>query len=207
MHPLLQMIGGGESDTLDYKKEITSAIKIAKTMVSFANHKGGRLLVGVRDDKTISGIQSEEENYMLDLAANFYCKPAIAIEIIEWNYKGKIVLEVKVPNGNDKPYYAKGDDEKWWVYIRVKDQSLLASKVTVDVLKKSTSNENTLVNFTSKEKALLDYLNANNRITIKEYCKLINISRWRATKTIVNLVMVGVIREHTHEAMAFYTLS
>jgi predicted HTH transcriptional regulator len=207
MHPLLQIISGGESDTLDYKKEITSAIKIAKTMVSFANHKGGRLLVGVRDDKTISGIQSAEENYMLDLAANFYCKPAIAIEIVEWNYKGKIVLEVKVPNGNDKPYYAKGDDEKWWVYIRVKDKSLLASKVTVDVLKKSTSNENTLVNFTSKEKALLDYFNANNRITIKEYCKLINISRWRATKTIVNLVLVGVIREHTNEAMAFYTLS
>lgn len=207
MHPLLQLISGGESETLDYKKEITSVIKIAKTMVSFANHKGGKLLIGVRDDKTIAGIHSEEEKYMLDLAANFYCKPAIGIEITEWNFKNKIVLEVAVPSGDAKPYFAKGEDDKWWVYVRVKDQSLLASKVTVDVLKRNNNLHNEAINFTSKEKALLDYLKENHRITLKEYCKLINISRWRATRTMVNLVSVGIIREHTHEARAFYTLS
>ena len=61
----------GEGDMLDYKQEITSANKIAKTMVSFANHKGGTLLVGVRDNKSIAGIRTEDEKYMLDLAASF----------------------------------------------------------------------------------------------------------------------------------------
>ena len=73
----------GEGETLDYKQEISSAYKIAKTMVSFANHKGGVLLVGVRDNRTIAGIRSEDEKYMLDLAASFYCKPEIELELIK----------------------------------------------------------------------------------------------------------------------------
>ncbi|MGB4774899.1 MAG: ATP-binding protein, partial [Daejeonella sp.] len=51
----------GEGATLDFKKTITSCEKIARTMVSFANNKGGRLLVGVSDDGTINGVKSEEE--------------------------------------------------------------------------------------------------------------------------------------------------
>ena len=88
---------------LDYKQEITSAHKIAKTMVSFANHKGGTLLVGVRDNRTIAGIRTEEEKYMLDLAASFYCKPEIILDIIEHQISGKIVLECIVPESEEKP--------------------------------------------------------------------------------------------------------
>lgn len=207
MKHLMRLIAAGESEVLDFKKEITSAVKIAKTMVSFANHKGGRLLVGVRDDKTIVGIKTEEEKYMLDLAANFYCKPPIPIVIKEWETNGKIVLEALIPEGKDKPYYAKGDDEKWWVYIRVKDESLLASKITVDVLKRSADAESTMIKFGTKEEALFDFLKKKNKITLKEYAKLINVSRWRASKILVNLISVGVIREHTFEHTPFYTLS
>jgi predicted HTH transcriptional regulator len=181
--------------------------KIAKTMVSFANHKGGRLLIGVRDDKTIVGIKTEEEKYMLDLAANFYCKPPVELIIKEWNVNGKIVLEALIPEGKEKPYYSKGEDEKWWVYIRVKDQSLLASKVTVDVLKRSAEEQSAAISFSSKEEALFNYLKQNERITLKQFSKLINVSRWRATKILVNLISVGVIREHTFEQTPFYTLS
>ena len=203
---LYRFIEEGESETLDFKKEITSAHKIAKSMVSFANHKGGRLLIGVRDDKVITGIKTEEEKYMLDLAANFYCKPAVEIKIKEYNVNGKTVLEALIPEGQNKPYYAKGDDEKWWVYVREKDQSVLASKVTVDVLKRHANGEQTKIEYSSKEKALLDYLKAHQRITLKEFCKLINVSRWRATKILVNLVSIGVIREHSYESTPFYTV-
>ena len=94
----------GEGETLDYKQEISSASKIAKTMVSFANHKGGVLLVGVRDNRSIAGIRSEDEKYMLDLAASFYCKPEIELELEEHNIGGKVILECTVPEGESKPY-------------------------------------------------------------------------------------------------------
>jgi len=196
----------GEGDQLDYKQEITSVNKIAKTMVSFANHKGGTLLVGVRDNKTIAGIRTEDEKYMLEMAAAFYCKPEIPLETIKHEIGGKVILECIIPNGTDKPYYAKGQDEKWWVYIRNKDKSLLASKVTVDVLRRQASQTGTLIRYGKNEEALLAYLKKNERITLNEFKKKVNISRWRASKILVNLISAGVIRNHTHEKTEFYTL-
>lgn len=207
MKDLRYLIIKGENEELDFKQEISSAAKIAKTIASFANRKGGRLLVGVRDNKSIAGIRTEDEKYMLGLASEFYCKPPIDLVINEWEMEGKVVLEAIVPEGKDKPYYAKGDDGKWWVYIRVKDKSLLASKVVVDVLKKEAAQNNTLIQITSKEQALLDYLAKNERITLKQYCKLLNISRWRASKILVNLISAGIIRSHNTEKVEFYTLS
>ncbi len=196
----------GEGECLDYKQEISSAVKIAKTMVSFANHKGGTLLVGVRDNRTIAGIRTEDEKYMLELASAFYSKPEIHIEIKEHEIGGKVILECIIPVGIEKPYYAKGDDGKWWVYVRHKDKSLLASKVTVDVLRRQASNKGTLIKYGKNEEALLKYLEENERVTLQEFRKKVNISKWRASKILVNLISAGVIRNHTHEKMEFYTL-
>ena len=207
MKRILDLIALGEGERLDFKKEISSASRIAKSMVAFANHKGGRLLVGVNDDKTIAGIKVEEESFMLEKAAGFYCRPEILIEIKEWQIKKKTILEVIIPEGDAKPYYSMDENDKWWVYIRVNDQSLLASKVVVDVLRRHGSGTHTLIEYTSKEKALFEYLTINKRINLKEYCKLINISRSRATKIIVNLISVGIIRSHNTEKTEFYTLS
>ena len=197
----------GEGDMLDYKQEISSANKIAKTMVSFANHKGGTLLVGVRDNRSIEGIRTEDEKYMLDLAASLYCKPEITLDILEHDIGGKVVLECIVPEGDNKPYSAKGEDGKWWVYIRNKDKSLLASKIVVDVLRRQASNKGTLIKYGKNEEMLLKYLAENERITLNEFKKKINISRWRASKILVNLISAGVIRNHTHEKTEFYTLA
>ena len=196
----------GEGETLDYKQEISSASKIAKTMVSLANHKGGVLLVGVRDNRSIAGIRSEDEKYMLDLAASFYCKPEIELELEEHNIGGKVILECTVPEGELKPYSAKGEDGKWWVHIRNKDKSLLASKIVVDVLKRQSSNKGTLIKYGKNEEALLKYLEDNDRITLQQFRKMVNISKWRASKILVNLISAGVILNHTHEKMEFYTL-
>ncbi len=204
---ILKMIIKGEDETLDFKQTITSASKIAKTMVAFANHKGGTLLVGIRDNKTVAGIRTEDEKYMLDLAATFFCKPEVKIETDEWEIEGKLVLECRVMEGKDKPYYSKDEDGNWWVYIRVKDKSLLASKIVVDVLKRQNGLNGTLIKYSSKEKALLDFLSANERITLKQYAKMLNLSRYRASKILVNLISTGIIRSHTYEKTEFYTLS
>lgn len=207
MKRIPELIKKGEGELLDFKREISSSLRIAKSLVAFANHKGGTLLIGVNDDKSIAGAKAEEEKFMLEQAAAFFCKPEITLEIKEWRINGKIILEAIIPKGEAKPYYAKDEVGKWWVYIRVADQNLLASKVVVDVLRRQGSGQRTLIQYSSKEKALLDFLSANHRITVKEYCKLINISRWRAIRILVNLVSVGVIRSHTTEKTEFFTLS
>jgi predicted HTH transcriptional regulator len=203
-----KLILEGEGVTQDFKKKITSCEKIAKTMVSFANNKGGRLLVGISDDGTISGLKSEEEEkYMITRAAHFFCKPALEPVFEEIYIDDKVVLVVEIKKSEIKPHYALGEDKKWWVYIRINDKSVLASKIVVDVLKKENNEQGIFLEYSSKEKALLEYLDKNERITSKEYSLMLNLSRRTTYRILINLVLSGVIRLHTTEKEEYYTAS
>ena len=196
----------GEGVTLDFKKTITSCEKIAKTMVSFANNKGGRLLIGVADDGTIKGVKSEdEERYMITRAAHFYAKPALEPIFEEVYIDDKLVLIVDTAESQLKPHYALAEDGKWWVYVRVKDKSVLASKIVVDVLKRSGDKEGVLIEYSANEKTLLEYLEKSFRITVVECADLLKIGRKKAQKLLVDLILSGIIRIHTSEKEEFYT--
>ena len=201
-----RMIYEGEGVSLDFKKTITSCEKIARTMVSFANNKGGVLLIGVADDGSIKGVKNEEEEkYMITRAAHFFSRPALEPQFEEVYIDDKLVLVAEIEQSAEKPHYALAEDGKWWVYIRVKDKSVLASKIVVDVLKRSTNDEGVLIEYSAKEKALLEYLQTNERINIKEYCKLLKINRRGAQRILVNLALSGVIQIHTTEKEEYYT--
>src|SRR6201996_2513919 len=201
-----KLIFEGEGVTLDFKKTITSCEKIARTMVSFANNKGGRLLIGVADDGTIKGVKSEdEERYMITRAAQLFAKPTLEPVFEEVYVDDKLVLVVEIPESDSKPHYALAEDGKWWVYVRVKDKSVLASKIVVDVLRHSADKSGILIEYSTKEKALLEYLAERERINVPEYCKLLNLSRRSAQRILVNMVLSGVIKVHTTEKEEYYT--
>ncbi|MDP4292685.1 MAG: ATP-binding protein [Bacteroidota bacterium] len=64
-----KLIEQGEHQQQDFKFEISDARKIARSLAAFANTDGGRLLVGVKDNGAIAGVRSNEEFYMVELAA------------------------------------------------------------------------------------------------------------------------------------------
>jgi predicted HTH transcriptional regulator len=201
-----KLIFEGEGVTVDFKKTITRCEKIAKTMVAFANNKGGRLLIGVADDGTIKGVKFEdEERYMITKAAQLYIRPIIEPVFEEIYVDDKLVLVVNIVLSDTKPHYALGEDGKWWVYVRVKDKSVLASKIVVDVLKRSADEQGVLIEYSANEKTLLEYLQIHNRIDIKEFCQLLSLSRRKAQQILVNLALSGVISIHTTEKEEFYT--
>jgi predicted HTH transcriptional regulator len=201
-----KLIFEGEGVTLDFKKTITSCEKIARTMVSFANNKGGRLLIGVADDGTIKGVKSEdEERYMITKAAQQYTKPVLEPVFEEVYVDDKLVLVVDTPGSQSKPHFALAEDGKWWAYVRVKDKSVLASKIVVDVLRRSGNNEGVLIEYSLKEKTLLEYLDKTPRITIKECGELLKIGRRKAQRLLVDLILSGIIRINTTEKEEFYT--
>jgi len=196
----------GEGVSLDFKKTISSCEKIARTMVSFANNKGGRLLIGVADDGNIKGVKSEdEERYMITRAAHMFAKPALEPIFEEVYVDDKLVLVVDIEQSVLKPHYALGDDGKWWVYVRVKDKSVLASKIVVDVLKRSAGDTGVMLAYSDNEKMLLKYLEKTDRITIIEFCKMLKLTRRRAQRILVDLVLSGVVRIHTSEKEEYYT--
>ncbi len=196
----------GEGVKLDFKKTITSCEKIARTMVSFANNVGGRLLIGVADNGSIKGVKSEdEERYMITQAAHLYSRPALEPRFEEVYVDDKLVLIVDIEESNLKPHSALAEDGKWWVYVRIKDKSVLASKVMVDVLKRSTSPTGVFISYSDKEKLLLEYLDKNERIDVKQLCDLLKVGRRAAQRLLVNMALSGIISIHTSEKEEYYT--
>lgn len=203
-----KLILDGEGVTLDFKQAITNCSKIAKTMVSFANNRGGRLLVGVADDGKIPGVKSEEEEkYMILKAALSFCKPEIRPVFEEVYVDDKTVLVVEIPKSYTKPHYALGEDNKWWVYIRVNDKSILASSIVVEVLKRGSKETVVFMEYSLNEKTLLEYLDINKRITAKEYSTMLNLPRRTTQRILVNLVLSGIIKIHSTEKDEYYTAS
>jgi len=201
-----KLIFEGEGVKLDFKKTITSCEKIARTMVSFANNKGGKLLIGVADDGTIKGVKSEdEERYMITRAAHMFIRPALEPTFEEVYVDEKLVLVVDTPPSDLKPHYALADDGKWWAYVRVKDKSVLASKIVLEVLKRSASDQGVLIEYSDNEKTLLSHLENSNRITIKECSELLKMGRRRTQRILVDLILSGLIRINTTEKEEYYT--
>lgn len=201
-----KLILEGEGTSLDFKNTITSCEKIARTLVAYANNKGGKLLIGVADDGRIVGVKSEdEEKYMILKAAHLYCKPALEPVFEEIYMDDKIVLVVEIPVSDMKPHYSLSEDKKWWVYVRVKDKSVLASKIVVDVLRRSNNKEGVFLEYSVNEQALLKYLEENERITAREFSVMQKLSRRRSYRILVNLILSGLIRIHTTEKEEYYT--
>ena len=99
----------------------------------FSNTEGGRLLVGIKDNGKIAGIRSAEEIYMVEVAATRYCRPSVTLDSQIYKVDGKDVLEVSVAESQHKPVYAVDEDKKPKAYIRIKDETILASPVHLDI--------------------------------------------------------------------------
>ncbi|MEO6693610.1 MAG: ATP-binding protein [Ignavibacteria bacterium] len=207
---LNELIEDGENDKTEFKRKFSSPEKIAKEMIAFANSKGGKILFGVDDDKTIIGVESEKgELELIRTAAKFYCEPEVEFDTEIMLLKKKDIVVVNIEESTNKPHRLILDDssDEIKVYIRLNDKSIQASKETVKILKNSHSDSPALqISIGDIEKNLFEFLNRNEKITVKGFKKLVNISERRASRTLVNLVRAKVIRHHYFGNEDYFTL-
>jgi predicted HTH transcriptional regulator len=203
---LLELIEDGENLTCEFKRKFSTAEKIAREMIAFANTKGGYLIIGVDDDKDIVGVESEksESELILDAAKNF-CEPPLNINIDYVDVKGKEVVVVEIFESKKKPhrlqdYLSELDLNKSVVTIRVNDKSVQASKEMIRILRSQTS-ELSLKKYSigTNEKAVFEFLEKYERISVKELSSYVNISERRASRTLVKLVRANLLFIHTKD--------
>jgi predicted HTH transcriptional regulator len=203
---LKKLIGEGENQQLDFKFCVSDSRKIARTLSAFANSDGGRLLIGVRDNGSIAGIKSDEEIYMVDTAAQLFCRPKITFTIKQHMTGGKTIVEVEVIKGNKRPYQAKDENGKWLSYFRHHDQNLVANKVLLQVWRKEGKKSGVLVKFGKVENSLMDYLGKNGSITLSKFRKIARISSYRAESILANLIIFKVLIMNASEKGFSYEL-
>ncbi len=194
---LYKLIKEGEHDQQDFKFCINDSKKIAKSLVAFANSRGGRLLIGVKDNGKIAGISSDEEYYMIESAAKIYSKPTIDFSTRQWQVDGKTVLEIGIEPGTNRPYYAQDENGKWLAYIRIGDENILAHRIQIDAWRKEKSSRGVRFTYSDNERILIEYLQENSSVSFAKYMRLAQLSRKKAREILSNLVVIDVLKIKT----------
>jgi ATP-dependent DNA helicase RecG len=105
---LLDIIALGETSTVQFKRILDSPDKLAAEMCAFANSEGGRILFGVEDDGSITGLKPEEvrdlNSRVANVASDKIREPLFpSSEVVK--VEGKNILVVAVPESFSKPHF------------------------------------------------------------------------------------------------------
>ena len=98
-----KIIAQGEGISVEFKRAKEKAPhSLYETVVSFANTRGGNILLGVDDDGSVLGIQPEYKAKILkDIATALNSKdninPVMYLNPSAIEYKGKLIIVIKVP--------------------------------------------------------------------------------------------------------------
>ena len=120
----IEEILAGESKNVEFKvQRPDKSMKYMKTVVAFANGKGGRIIFGI-DDKTreVVGIPEDKVFREIDAITNAIsdsCEPTIIPDGYLQNINDKPVIVAEIRTGRRKPYYIKAEGLENGVYIRV----------------------------------------------------------------------------------------
>ncbi|MBI1192713.1 MAG: ATP-binding protein [Bacteroidetes bacterium] len=201
---LYEQIKSGEGQQLDFKQHIASAAKIARTLVAFANSEGGKLLVGVDDQGLITGVDQAQERHVLLQAAKKCCDPPLYLHFRERLAQRKVVLEVVVDKSN-KQHRALDEAGRWLPWVRVEDQTVLAPGAAHELEIEALSDPIPIL--MERHVGLLNYLEANDQISIKDYMQIMNISYGMASRSLDDLVDSGVLLREEVGGRAWYFLS
>ena len=106
-YELLQLMQSGESDILEFKQSLDKTV--IESIVAFSNTKGGILLIGIKNDSTLLGVQiglESIQNYINQIKNS--TEPSLIIDIDKVIVDKKEVLFIKVDEFPIKPVSFKG---------------------------------------------------------------------------------------------------
>lgn len=206
MDILKSYIREGEHQKQDFKFRVDDAQKIARTLAAFANTNGGRLLIGVKDNGKVVGVNPEEEFHVIQGAASLFCKPEIEISTTVLQDDHKLVLEVNVPEVENKPVKAKDDHGAWKTYVRRDDHTLLANKILIGVWKLQKKETSRPQKFDEDEQLLINTIKEANQITLSKLYRITKLKKSLVDRLLILFITWNLITMTISEEGTFYSL-
>ena len=127
-----------EGKTLEFKRDLSSPKPMLKTLVAFANTAGGRLVIGVDDDKQVVGVEDplEEEERLCNLIADSIA-PRLVPNIEMITVEGKTLLIAEVFLSGSRPHFLRAEGPEVGVYVRLGSTNRQADRELVAELRRS----------------------------------------------------------------------
>lgn len=120
---LLDIIANGENSGVEFKRDDLQNHALAKELVAFSNLEGGRVLLGVEDDGSVSGLTRHDLEEWVMTACRDKIRPAIIpfFEVIRGVEPNKDVAVARVERGLD--VHSLWHNNRNVYYIRVGSQT------------------------------------------------------------------------------------
>jgi ATP-dependent DNA helicase RecG len=120
---LLELIANGESSGVEFKRDVLENHALAKELVAFSNLSGGKVLLGVEDDGSISGITRQNLEEWVMTACRDKIRPGVIpfFEVVREVEPGRDVAVVTVTRGYD--VHSLWHNNRNTYFIRVGTQS------------------------------------------------------------------------------------
>ena len=134
---LIDEIRSGESATLEFKlMPNRESERWLKTVVAFANCKGGRIVFGVSNDRKVVGVDGVVvalKDSIVDAVADA-CAPNPLVHVDVETVEGHSLLVLTVEQGRSCPYYLKAGGLQDGVYVRYDATTRKAETDTIQEL-------------------------------------------------------------------------
>jgi predicted HTH transcriptional regulator len=211
LQELTQLVALGEGQHIEFKRKVPEGKRLAKEVIAFANTYGGRLLLGVDDDGTITGVRdAEETEFALLQALGAHCDPAVDFKITRVPISRKRdVLMVHIPESRKKPHYVvdRSNGEARTAYVRLDDMSIEASREARRLMRAERSKEDVTFEFGDHELMLMRSLERYGRVTVRQFAQVAGIPPWRASRTLVLMTRAKILRLHPSRDEDYFTLA
>ncbi len=227
---LRELVRQGEGKHIEFKLKTNHPEKIVREVVAFANTDGGRLLIGIGDDRTIKGLKYvDEDEYLLVRAIEKYCSPHIQYTVERVPVaEERDVLVFNILPSPQRPHYVLQEPDaartnttyvrKKFVpqkqapklvkkaYVRVADKSIQASWEMREILRRKNNDHNVKFRYGDNERKLMQHLDKHRSVTVDDFASVAGISRNLASKTLVLLVLANVLEVHPDEMVDRFTM-
>ncbi|MDD2402825.1 MAG: putative DNA binding domain-containing protein [Clostridia bacterium] len=183
---IIEQIKKGEGKAIEFKEIIPSAEKLSKTVVSFANMAGGKMIIGVTDKGEIIGIDDDDIGMQMDRISNILhdtIHPMIIPDIYTYTIEEKTLLVIEVYPSQLKPHFLKSIGKAEGTYIRVGATNKKADFEYIQELERQKSNLSFDEDFSSDQNGSFD-LNALTH-TLKS-----NLNKDIEEKDLINLKLL-----------------
>ncbi len=206
MSYLLKMIEEGEHQQQDFKMRVEDSRKIAKSLVAFANTSGGRLLIGVKDNGNVCGVDVEEEFHMIEAASQMYCEPEVVFETNVWHNEFKKVLEISVKSSDKYPHFVKEEDGVNRAYIRKDDKIILANGVQLNVWKHKDDKPPINFEYNLHKEELFNQLKAKGKLGFYKVSRITKLNSQETENLLAQLIAWKVLRMNHDEKGCSFSL-
>ena len=139
MDKIENLIKDFENKDIDFKTELSDSKKVAQLVVAFYNSRGGKIILGVDDNRNPIGLKNpQKQEHKFAQIIRHWCKLDNEPELKFVKYKNKDFIVIDCPKGKDSPYFVKGE---YAPRVRIGSSNMSANKEEIARLYREGSSK------------------------------------------------------------------